>query len=101
MPSRTRFRELINSDYTSSETIIIEGVQCKKFVSKINGESVIFPLAGYIQGTTLREQNNVARCWTLSINDDSNSTAADLGEQLEVHALQRYLGMQIRPVLIP
>ncbi|MBR6129706.1 MAG: BspA family leucine-rich repeat surface protein [Bacteroidaceae bacterium] len=46
MPSIDQFGELINSDYTTTEWTIVNGVNGRKITSNINGNSIFLPAAG-------------------------------------------------------
>lgn len=47
LPTKEEFEELINGDNTRVETVIIQGLTCKKIVSLKTQQSIILPIRGY------------------------------------------------------
>lgn len=72
MPTDEQLRELFNKDYTTIETVTINGVRGTKITSKTNGKSIFLPIAGYLNS----DGNNgggdfYGRYWSRELyNDD-------------------------------
>ena len=47
MPSKDQFNELINSEYTTAEWTEVNSVNGRMITSKLNGNSIFLPAAGY------------------------------------------------------
>lgn len=67
MPTTTQFAELFNSSYTTNEWTTKNGVNGCLVTSKINGNSVFFPAAGYGYGTSLNIAGSHGRYWSRSL----------------------------------
>lgn len=71
------------------------------FTSKINGESIFLPAAGFFNETTLDELGSLGRYWTASVDADNPSFAWSLFfNSTSVHRIYgtRCSGLTIRPV---
>jgi uncharacterized protein (TIGR02145 family) len=64
MPTKEDFRELY--DNTTSEWTTLNGVYGRLFTSKLNGNSIFFPAAGYYSGTTLYGRGSYGYYWSAS-----------------------------------
>ena len=62
MPTEEEFQELIDN-CTASRTLR-NGVAGTLMTSNINGNSIFFPAAGEMVGTTAYDKTNQSRCWT-------------------------------------
>ena len=67
MPTTTQFAELYNSSYTTNEWTTKNGVNGRLVTSKINGNSIFFPAAGYGYGTSLYHAGSDGCCWSRSL----------------------------------
>lgn len=67
MPTTTQFAELFNSSYTTNEWTTKNGVNGRLVTSKINGNSVFFPAAGFCYGTSLDNVGSNGDYWSRSI----------------------------------
>ena len=67
MPTTAEFAELFNTGYTTNEWVTQNGVNGRRVTSKINGNSVFFPAAGYYGGTTLNGEGANGFYWSSSL----------------------------------
>lgn len=70
LPTKDEFTEL--NTYCTSEWSDENGVNGKRFISSINGNSVFFPAAGYIYNTAIVQQELYGYFWTSTIHTDNN-----------------------------
>ena len=100
MPTYHDFQELINN--CDSEWTTLNGVNGIKFTSKVNGNSIFLPAAGYRKGENLNDDGEIGRYWT-SWRDPSQiiyyaNSFEFLSEKIYSRTLGRSLGLCIRPV---
>ena len=67
MPTTTQFAELFNSSYTTNEWTTKNGVNGRLVTSKINGNSIFFPAAGFGYGSSLNGAGSYGVYWSRSI----------------------------------
>ncbi|MBR4364835.1 MAG: Ig-like domain-containing protein [Prevotella sp.] len=105
MPTAKQVEELASNCYSSLVTI--NGVQCRKLTSRINGNEIIFPLAGarwfedfayegslcYYWASTLRQGGYVSP-GRLIVRDDVHGWGWSMGGEND-----RFCGFPIRPVM--
>ena len=105
MPTAKQVEELASNCYSSLVTI--NGVQCRKLKSQINGNEIIFPLAGarwfedfayegelgYYWASTLRQGGYVSPCRFI-VRDDAHGWGWSMGGEND-----RFCGFPIRPVM--
>lgn len=100
MPSAAEFQELF--DNCTSVWTTQNGVIGRLFTSKVNGNSIFFPAAGYYDGTSLEAKEEEGCYWSstylsasdalyLNFTDDSINTKANIS---------RVLGQSVRAVWI-
>ena len=65
MPTKEQFKELV--DNCESEVTTINEYLGRRFTSKINGNSIFMPFAGYIGGTGLRIRGSYGLYWSSSL----------------------------------
>lgn len=106
MPTAKQVEELASNCYSSLVTI--NGVQCRKLTSRINGNEIIFPLAGarwfedfayegslcYYWASTLRQGGYVSP-GRLIVEDDRHGWGWSMGGEND-----RFCGFPIRPVFV-
>ena len=106
MPTAEQVEELASNCYSSLVTI--NGVACRKLKSRINGNEIIFPLAGarwfenffyegtvcYYWSSTLRQGGYVSPC-RLIVMDDTHGWGWSMGGEND-----RFSGFPIRPVYV-
>ena len=106
MPTAEQVEELASNCYSS--LVIINGVQCRKLKSQINGNEIIFPLSGarwnedfayegslgYYWSSTLRQGGYVSPC-RLIVRDDTHGWGWSMGGEND-----RFCAFPIRPVFV-
>lgn len=106
MPTAKQVEELASNCYSSLVTI--NGVQCRKLTSRINGNEIIFPLAGarwfedfayegslcYYWASTLRQGGYVSP-GRFIVRDDVHGWGWSMGGEND-----RFCGFPIRPVFV-
>ena len=103
MPTRDEFRELF--DYTNNEWIVNyngSGVNCRKFTSKTNGNSIFIPASGYRLGSSFRGQGRGGDVWSSSLNATLPGGALELGfgsGSIYMGDSGRYYGLAVRGVM--
>ena len=65
MPTKEQSKELV--DNCESEVTTLNGYLGRRFTSKINGNSIFMPFAGYIDGTSLCNRGSYGRYWSSSL----------------------------------
>ena len=65
MPTKEQFKELVEN--CTSERTTLNGYLGRRFTSKINGESIFLPFAGYIGGTSLYNHGSDGYFWSSSL----------------------------------
>lgn len=65
MPTQEQFKELV--DNCESEVATLKGYLGRCFTSKINGNSIFMPFAGYIKGTSLYNRGSIGHYWSASL----------------------------------
>ena len=99
MPTLEEFQELRNN--CTSEWTTINGVYGRKFTSKINGNSIFLPAAGFRHYDNLYSAGSDGSYWSSS-PDTSNPVYAfdiDFGsDYVYPYNSYRYLGLSVRPV---
>ena len=102
MPSQEQFENLINSDYTTTEETTQNGVRGVKITSKINGESIFMPGAGWYSGTENKYPTSFYY-WSRTLYQAKplNAVIVALYSDgiLRITEEPRYVGQPIRPVL--
>ena len=62
MPTKEQYKELV--DNCESEVTTLNGYLGRRFTSKINGNSIFMPFAGYISGTGLHDRGSNGFYWS-------------------------------------
>ena len=70
MPTKEQFKELV--DNCESEVTTLNGYLGRRFTSKINGNSIFMPFAGYISGTSLYGRGSNGFYWSSSLSSQAN-----------------------------
>ena len=68
MPSLTQFNELINSSYTTTKWVSVNGVYGRLITSKANGNCIFLPAAGYRYGTALDGAGSYGYYWSRTLD---------------------------------
>lgn len=112
MPGGSQIRELIDTTYTTTIWTTLNGVYGRKITSKINGNSIFLPAAGFQKGTT-RKDSTYGYYWSRILCDsfpDEPDTYVDKSAALlslysgkiytAVINSGRAAGLTIRPVRV-
>ena len=103
MPTRTEQIELRNTSYTTWTWTTLNGVKGYKVRSKINGNSIFLPAAGYRIDSDLYGAGSQGYYWSSSLNTDGSDGAYDFlyneTDYVKSSSSRREIGQSIRPVL--
>lgn len=103
MPTMAEQKELLNSLYTTWTWTTLNGVSGYKITSKVNGNSIFLPAAGYINDSRFYDVGTLGFYWSSSL-----STSSDYAYYLSFNSKSifynfngsyRYFGQSVRPVL--
>ena len=100
MPTEAELNEL-DENCTCTWTIH-NGVSGRKVTSKVNGNSIFLPNAGYRNGSGLYSTGSGGGCWSssLSTNNSYNALYLDFGsDNVCSYYCSRNIGQSVRPVL--
>ena len=75
MPSLDQFKELFNSEYTTTEWTQQNGVNGRKVTSKSNGNSIFLPAVGYRIDARLNYAGSGGYYWSRSLNTSGPGSA--------------------------
>ena len=101
MPTEDQFQELFNPAYTTSVWTEQNGLYGRLVTSRVNGNSVFLPAAGYMNGTTLSSGGTGGYYATrnLSANDCDYNRSLNLGSSTATLTyIYRCYGQSVRPV---
>ena len=100
MPTKAECQELLdNCNVVWTEDYNGTGVKGRIFTSRVNGNSMFFPAAGYCYRSSARNVGSVGNYWSASW--DSSSTAWKLSfnsESQNLYSTNRYYGYSVRGV---
>lgn len=99
MPTLAEFEELYNN--CTSEWTTLNGVKGRKFTSRINGNSIFLPAAGYRYGDDLNPVGFFGFYWSSSLNSDNPLFAYGLyfySDRVGTNCYDRVEGQSVRPV---
>jgi hypothetical protein len=77
MPTTAEFAELFNTEYTTHEWVTRNGINGRLITSRINGNSVFLPAAGFYNGTTLNGDGTGGRYWSSSLYSQTDAYYLD------------------------
>ena len=100
MPTKDEWQELIdNCNVVWTKNYNRTGVAGRVFTSKINGNSVFFPAAGYCRNSSVRLVGSYGYCWSASWYSSSSAWALSFhsGSQ-DLYYYGRYYGYSVRGV---
>ena len=100
MPTKAEFEELIsNTDQTWTEDYNGTGVAGRVFTSKINGNSVFFPAAGYCIYSSVGLVGSGGGYWSASWDSSSTTWCLNFGSGgQDLFNGSRYCGISVRGV---
>ena len=98
MPTKEQFKELVNNCESEVETL--KGYLGRCFTSKINGNSIFMPFAGYISGTSLYNRGSYGLYWSSSLLSQAHgySLSFDSSNVNPANDDYRFLGFAVRAV---
>lgn len=103
MPSFDQFRELINSEYTTTTWTTLNGVKGRMIVSKSNGNRIFLPAAGYRSDASLDGAGTYGYYWSRSLNAVDPLGGHRLyfnSGNINAGWNDRYYGRSVRPVRV-
>ena len=101
MPSNEQFRELKNSEYTTTEWTTQNGVNGYKITSKSNGNSLFLPAAGDRRDSSLSGAGSYGYYWSRTLHKGYPRDARGLdfsSGSIYTGNYGRYDGFSVRPV---
>ena len=100
MPTKDQFQELIdNCNVMWTDDYGGTGVAGCVFTSKINGNSVFLPAAGYCGNSSVKDVGKFGNCWSASWYDSSREWYLTFhSEDQYIHNLPRYWAFPVRGV---
>jgi hypothetical protein len=98
MPTKEQFKELV--DNCESEVTTINGYLGRRFTSKINGNSIFMPFAGYINWAGLYGRGSNGLYWSSSLSSRSNGYNLGFGSGgvSPADSSNRFNGFSVRAV---
>ena len=98
MPTKEQFKELV--DNCESEVTTINGYLGRCFTSKINGNSIFMPFAGYIGGTSLIHRGSSGYYWSSSLGSQADGCHLyfNSGGVYPARDSRRFNGFSVRAV---
>ena len=100
MPTYNEFKELTANTTSTWETL--NGVNGRRFTSKINGNSIFVPAAGSCHGGSLSNAGSDCYFWSSSLYKSNSSSAWYFffnSDDVLLYYYHRYFGYSIRAVL--
>ena len=101
MPSDGQFEELINNEYTTTGWTTLNGVNDRKITSKVNGNTIFLPAAGFRDSAYFSSAGSDGVYWSRSLVTIYSSYAQRLDFRsgyYYTNGLTRYCGQSVRPV---
>ena len=102
MPSNEQCEELINSSYTTTEWVTINGMNGRKITSKSNGNSIFLPAAGSRSTTLLSSVGSYGGYRSRSLSTSNSSYGRYIyfnSSNISSSSSSRCLGQGVRPVV--
>ena len=100
MPTKEEFEELISN--CECEWSSVNGVNGMLFTSKVNGNSIFLPAAGFKRDARLNKAGQVGHYWSSSLSEAQMDNACSLdfhkGYSFITRTVMRLNGMTVRPV---
>ena len=103
MPTSQDFRELCNSEYTTSEWLTVNGVKGRMITSNVNGNSIFMPAGGRRYNAEIGFMEEEGNYWSSSLIYHLSAGAEffDINATRMTQSLgPRYMGLTIRPVRV-
>ena len=104
IPTKAEQDELRNTNYTTWTWTTQNGVSGRKVTSKVNGNSIFLPAAGYYEGSDRKFSGSTGSYLSSSLNTNDSSCAYNRGFVSDYvysnnSSYYRCIGMSVRPVL--
>jgi hypothetical protein len=98
MPTKDQFEELVKN--CECEVCTLNGYRGRRFTSKINGNSIFMPFAGYIYGSGLNGRGSNGYYWSASLYSaaDGYNLYFNSGGVNPASIDNRFLGFSVRAV---
>jgi hypothetical protein len=98
MPTVSEYQELYNN--CTTEWTTQNGVNGRRFTSRINGNSIFFPAAGHRSGVSLSSRGSYGYYWSSSRNTaaSSYSPSFNSGGVYPSNNSNRFFGFSVRAV---
>lgn len=99
MPTKLEVEELISN--TTSNIVVLNGVNGKIFTSNINGNSIFFPIAGRCDNGSIKLSGTYGSYWVSSLNESNSINGWNLyfnSNTTQVYSFNRSYGLNIRAV---
>ena len=103
MPSKEQFKELINTDNTTTEWTKLNGVNGYLIKSRRNGKSIFLPATGSCIVSNLVDAGNTGTYWSRSLTTNYTPRACNLIFNSDFSSMSesdRYIGKSVRPVRV-
>ena len=101
MPSLDQIKELINSEYTTTEYTTLNDVKGLKITSKKNGKTLFFPAGGSRNNKELDDVGIGGVYWSCSYDSDLSAFAMEFGSSTPYYErIVTRVGFLVRPILI-
>ena len=104
MPSLDQIKELYNSEYTTVEWTVQNGVSGRLVKSKSNSNSIFLPAAGLYDVSGLDDTDSRGYYWSRSLYTSDSYYSYYLyvaSNKFSWYANPRYFGQSVRPVRVP
>ena len=103
MPTQKEFEELCNTDNCIWSIYVVLEKEFYKVTSKINGNSILFPIAGYKSFNAIYSKDYDGNYWSKTLYKTAPDEAVKLRLSSNNHAYiseeHRVYGLSVRPVL--
>jgi hypothetical protein len=98
MPTKDQVNELVEN--CECEVCTLNGYRGRRFTSKINGNSIFMPFAGYIYGTGLDNRGSNGNYWSASLYSAANgyNLYFNSGGVFPADISSRFCGFSVRAV---
>lgn len=101
LPTKTELEELVANTTSTWETL--NGVNGRRFTSKINGNSIFIPATGFCREGLFLHVDSMSVLWSSSTEESHPSSVWQLSidsNEVAMYTEQRYFGSNVRGVLI-
>lgn len=102
MPTAKEFKELLNTQYTTTIWTDYNGVRGRLITSKTNGNSIFLPAPGFYYGSSLEAAGSQGYYWTSDLDPSYDDLALraflDKKEIYQGNNTRRYVGQSVRAV---